>query len=367
MQCSDCLEFQNGLLIQLTMQTDPATILLLTAIVAIVTGVILWAFELTQKPGIPHLRMWAYGTLLQGTGLLVVMGLRTAVPYQLGILSGNMLLMSAVLLYGSVIAAYTARTIPRSFWFLLLLLFAASLSVYLYLWPNLRARVAIFSVFAAFVLFASALWLYSSASNKNPSERFVAFLFAFTGLGMTLRAAVQYPFEPTTQDLLYSNSAYAGVFHMLALVSTLVSTLGVTSLCIERSRSESQEAQREAAAQREIFRRQFEMLPVAACIWRIEGNDYVLEQANFAAQVLTEGRIWTQTGGLASQLLARHPEAIEGLNRCRDQLDYFVREVPTALGIRDLKDTFSLTFSRISPQHIAVYGEPRKSDPSPVA
>ncbi|MFZ5630476.1 MAG: hypothetical protein ACOY5B_15195 [Spirochaetota bacterium] len=346
------------------MQTDPVTTLVLTAIIAAVAGSVLWAFERTQKPGIPHLRTWAYASLLQGVGIAVVMGLRTLLPFQIGIVIGNLLIMSAILLYGSVIAAYSARTVSWGFWLLLLLLFAVSHSACLYLWPNLPARMAIFSVFAAFVLLLSAGWLFFSRSRANSGERFVAFLFLLTGVGMAARAGAQYPFVPAPSDSLFSQTAHAGIFHMLALVSNLVNTLGFTVLCIGRSRADRDKALSEAESQREIFRRQFEMLPVAACIWRIEGNDYVLEQANFAAQVLTEGRIWTQTGGLASQLLARNPEAIAGLNHCRDQLNYFVREVPAGFGIRDPQATLSLTFSRISQQHIAVYGESKATGSS---
>lgn len=339
------------------MRTDPVTTLVLTAIIAAVAGSVLWAFERTQKPGIPHLRAWAHASLLQAAGIGAVMGLRTILPWQTGIVTGNLLIMSAVLIYGSVIAAYSGRRVRRGFWYVLLLLFTISHSAFLYIWPNLPARMAIFSAFAAVVLLISAVWLFYSRATANGGERFVAFLFGVTGLGMAVRAVAQYPFAASAADSLYSDTGHAGFFHLLALVSNLVNTLGFTVLCIGKYRLDRDKALSEASSQREIFQRQFEMLPVAACIWRIEGNDYVLEQANFAAQVLTEGRIWTQTGGRASQLLARNPEAIQGLNECRDRVNYFVREVPAGFGIRDMQATLSLTFSRISQQHIAVYGE----------
>ncbi len=342
------------------MEIDARTTLMLTAILAIVAGGVLLAFEYTQKPRISHLRTWAFASLLQGLGLTSVMGLRELPAYS-GIVAGNLLLVFALTLYASAVAKYADKPARRGTWLLVLTAYAFLHGFFLYGWYNLAARIAIFSLFAAGIMLFNAYTLRYPLHAARPGERFVAALFALTALGMLLRAVAQYPFAPVGDEALYASSGHAGVFHLMALVFHLVITLGFTVICIERMHVMSHKALSEIDSQRELFRRHFEMLPVAACIWRIEGDDYVLEQANFAAQVLTEGRIWTQTGSLASQLLARYPEAIDGLNRCRDQNDYFVREVPAGLGIRDIRETFNLTFSRISPQHIAVYGEPKQA------
>ena len=127
-------------------------------------------------------------------------------------------------------------------------------------------------------------------------------------------------------------------------------------------RTESDKALSEVASQREIFRRQREMLPVSTNLWRISGNDFILESANFAAQVMSEGKIWSQLGMAVSQVHAKNPEIIESLNQCSDCSRSFVREVSGIFGTRSDEGRFSLTFNRISPDLIAVYSEEKRAD-----
>lgn len=342
------------------MKVDAATILALTAAIAVLSGLVLWAFERTQKPGIPHLRQWGYAALMQGVGLAIAMGLRSALPYQTGIVTGNLVLFAGIILYGRVVADHAGRPLPRGIQIGLFLSFALAHSACLYIWPNLSARMAIFSFGTALLLIVSAQRLYFPDRAARPGERFVALLFGIAGLLMLLRAAAQYPFDDGTVDLLFSESRHAGMFHALALVVTFMTTLGFTFLAIERSRLDQEQAIREKESQREIFQRQFEMLPVSTNIWRIEGDDFVLESANFASQVMSEGKIWSQVGMSVRQLPDENQVIREGLSHCRDTSSYFVREAVGVFGRRSTHGRYQLTFNRLSPQLIAVYSEEKQ-------
>lgn len=341
----------------LVMSLDPTTILGISIIAALLIGAVLLAFEFGRQQKMPHLRMWALASLLQALGLTVVAALRQALPYSLGILAGNALIMGALTFYLRVVADYAGR--PMTVWKLAAINFLhlSALAVFLYIWPNVSARIAIFSAFAALVMAAGALKLFRYAGAQKPAERLTAVLFGTGAAAMLVRALLQYPFTAANLNPLESPGSYASIFHVVLLLVNLSFTLGFFLICVDRYQNESQAAAQRATENSELFRKQFEMLPVSACVWRISGDDFVLERANFAAQVMTEGKIWSLTGTTASTYHADEPQILSALYECRDHSVYLSREIPRRLNPEAVYAIHNVTFNRISPELIAVYTE----------
>ncbi len=81
-------------------------------------------------------------------------------------------------------------------------------------------------------------------------------------------------------------------------------------------------------AAEEKFRRQCEAMPLPTFIWQYRDGDFVLTEANPAAQKFSEGAIGQFFGETASAIFFDLPEIVTDFLRCYHGKSYFTRELP---------------------------------------
>lgn len=117
-------------------------------------------------------------------------------------------------------------------------------------------------------------------------------------------------------------------------------------------RKKTEDALRESE---EKFRLQFNAIPVPTYIWRLSGDDLVLEQYNDAAIAITRGNINKYSGITATELYAGQPDVLADLRRCMAERSTFEREMFYPFQSTGENRYLIAKYAFLPPDHILVH------------
>ncbi len=260
------------------MKLDPKSIMF-----AIIIGNLLMSFGLyllahVYVGQVQGVLRWSRACVIQATGWIVVGALRGVIPDVISIVLGQVLILTALLMYLTVLADFTQQTLAKQWIILPITAEIIGLSFFTVVELDLPARVAIISMCCGAVMCKTiAVLLKKTSPSSSISSKFTASLYLMCASYMIFRALYYFVVQPKVPQLPFAQNTINDISYIIFFIFAVMLTFGFVLMCTERYITQQNMAIQEKAAQHALFNKLSQQIPGVIYQYRLYPNGH----ANF--------------------------------------------------------------------------------------
>jgi PAS domain S-box-containing protein len=244
------------------MKLDPKSIMF-----AIIIGNLLMSFGLylvahVYVGQVQGVLRWSRACVIQATGWIVVGALRGVIPDLISIVLGQVLILTALIMYLTVLADFTQQTIAKRWIFLPIAAEIIGLSFFTAVQLDLPTRVAIISICCGSVMCKTiAVLLKKNSQSSSISSKFTAFLYLMCASYMIFRALYYFVAQPKGPQLAFAQNTINDISYIVFFIFAVMLTFGFVLMCTERYIAQQNMAIQEKAEHHALFSKLSQQIP----------------------------------------------------------------------------------------------------------
>lgn len=216
------------------MKLDPRTVIYIIILASLAMSGGLIAVSRGYLAQVRGVRSWAWATLVQAAGWVVLAVLRGVLPEVVSVVAGQGLILWSLMLYLRILAEFFDYPLRMDWLYGLLSLEMLLLAWFVSVEPNFFYRLLVVCACIGLVMFKSAQVLLSRPAKRTASAWFTASLYGLCGVIMVIRAIWFIRHPPPPDQTAFAVNLINDVSYLSFYVVASMLTFGFVLMCNDR-------------------------------------------------------------------------------------------------------------------------------------
>lgn len=214
------------------MNLDPKTVIIFNSIGSLFISLGFYIISRGHLGKIWEIRQWAFSSLIQAIGWILVGVLRGKIPEIISVIVGNGFIIFSQAITFNILCRFETIKVNRYYSYVITIFTIVILGYYYLIFPDTPKRIIFLSIGISIIQIASSVILIIS-KNRSGIYYFLSSIYAVCGITLSIRAFA-YSFYYNPNSSLFEQNFLQDINFLVFFLTVMLLPLGFLLLCIDQ-------------------------------------------------------------------------------------------------------------------------------------